>query len=294
VEPAFPTTTRRATTIDDGNAQTWDPERYDRNARFVSDLGSPVVELLAPRPGERILDLGCGDGVLTERLVALGCDVVGVDASAPQIEATRGRGLDARVMSGEQLSFDQEFDAVFSNAAMHWMRDADAVIDGVWRALRAGGRFVAEFGGAGCVEIIRTALITALNRRGVEGAAADPWYFPATPPTAATRTPRFRCALHCLDPAPDAVAGRSHRVAGNVRREFHQQTSAKRAQRVSTRGPGGDPSQTLRRRRQLDSRLRALALRGRQAAALTTEPATRHRRHKACAYSDAVYSCDES
>jgi len=161
------------------NAQTWDPERYDRNARFVSDLGSPVVELLAPRPGERILDLGCGDGVLTERLVALGCDVVGVDASAPQIEATRGRGLDARVMSGEQLSFDQEFDAVFSNAAMHWMRDADAVIDGVWRALRAGGRFVAEFGGAGCVEIIRTALITALNRRGVEGAAADPWYFPS-------------------------------------------------------------------------------------------------------------------
>lgn len=161
------------------NAQTWDPERYDRNARFVSDLGSPVVELLAPQPGERILDVGCGDGVLTERLAALGCDVVGVDASAAQIEAARSRGLDARVLSGEQLSFDQEFDAVFSNAAMHWMRDADAVIDGVWRALRPGGRFVAEFGGAGCVEIIRTALIAALNRRGIDGAAADPWYFPS-------------------------------------------------------------------------------------------------------------------
>jgi len=160
------------------DTQTWDPERYQRNARFVSDLGSPVVELLAPQPGERILDLGCGDGVLTERLVALGCKVVGVDSSAAQIGATRARGLDARVMSGEHLTFDSEFDAVFSNAAMHWMRDADAVVDGVRRALRPGGRFVGEFGGAGCIETIRSALIAGLNRRGIDGAAADPWYFP--------------------------------------------------------------------------------------------------------------------
>jgi SAM-dependent methyltransferase len=161
------------------NAQSWDPERYERNARFVSELGSPVVALLAPRAGERILDLGCGDGVLTERLVALGCEVVGVDASQAQIEAARGRGLDARVVSGERLSFHEEFDAVFSNAAMHWMRDPDAVIDGAWRALRPGGRFVAELGGAGCVDIIRTALIAALDRRGIDGAAADPWFFPS-------------------------------------------------------------------------------------------------------------------
>lgn len=160
------------------SSQTWDPERYDRNARFVSDLGSPVIDLLAPQAGERILDLGCGDGVLTQRLAELGCQVVGVDASEPQIRAAQARGLDAHVMSGERLSFDDEFDAVFSNAAMHWMRDADAVIDGVRRALRPGGRFVAEFGGARCVEIIRTALIAALDRRGVDGAAADPWYFP--------------------------------------------------------------------------------------------------------------------
>src|SRR4029079_8204173 len=98
------------------SAQTWNPEVYAKNARFVSDLGQPVVELLAPRPGERILDLGCGDGVLTRKLVDLGCDVVGIDASAAQIEAARALGLDARVLDGHLLDFGPEFDAVFSNA----------------------------------------------------------------------------------------------------------------------------------------------------------------------------------
>ncbi len=159
--------------------QSWDPDAYARNARFVSDLGAPVVELLAPRAGERILDLGCGDGALTKKLVELGCDVVGVDASAPQVEAARRLGLDARVADGERLAFDAEFDAVFSNAAIHWMKRADDVIAGVWRALKPGGRFVAEFGGHGCVATIKRALIDALRRRGIEGDALDPWYFPA-------------------------------------------------------------------------------------------------------------------
>ncbi len=158
--------------------QTWDPERYARNARFVADLGAPVVELLAPRAGERILDLGCGDGVLTAKLAAMGCEVVGVDASAAQVEAARKLGLDARVMDGESLSFAGEFDAVFSNAALHWMRNPDAVIAGAWRALRPDGRFVAEFGGYGCVAKIKKALVDALNCRGMDGEAAVPWYFP--------------------------------------------------------------------------------------------------------------------
>jgi trans-aconitate methyltransferase len=162
------------------SAQTWNPEVYARNARFVSDLGQPVLELLAPRPGERILDLGCGDGALTRKLVELGCDVVGVDASPAQIDAARALGLDARVGDGHTLDFDHEFDAVFSNAALHWMRDAPRMIAGVYRALRPGGRFIAECGGHGCVDTIHRALIEGLDARGHDGEAASPWYF-ATP-----------------------------------------------------------------------------------------------------------------
>jgi SAM-dependent methyltransferase len=158
--------------------QTWNPDRYAKNARFVSELGAPVVELLAPRSGERILDLGCGDGALTRKLRDLGCEVVGVDGSAEQIEAARALGLDARVMNGERLDFEGEFDAVFSNAALHWMKRADDVIAGVWRALRPGGRFVAECGGHRCVATIVRALDRALARRGVDSGAVNPWYFP--------------------------------------------------------------------------------------------------------------------
>jgi SAM-dependent methyltransferase len=160
-------------------SQTWDPERYARNARFVSDLGGPVVELLAPRAGERILDLGCGDGALTKKLVDIGCDVIAVDASAQQIDAAKRLGLNAQVMDGENLRFEEGFDAVFSNAALHWMRNnPDKVISGVNRALKPGGRFVAEMGGYGCVNNIKSALVAALNRRGIDGEAASPWYFP--------------------------------------------------------------------------------------------------------------------
>src|SRR5271167_98287 len=158
--------------------QSWNPDAYARNARFVSDLGAPVLELLAPRAGERVLDLGCGDGALTLKLAEIGCDVVGVDDSAPQIEAARGLGLDVRVADGARLAFDAEFDAVFSNAAIHWMKPPDDVIAGAWRALKPGGRFVGEFGGHGCVETIKRALTTALAHRGIDGDALNPWYFP--------------------------------------------------------------------------------------------------------------------
>src|SRR5579871_3710114 len=95
--------------------QTWDPNTYAKNARFVSDLGSPVLELLSPHPGERILDLGCGDGVLTKKLAELGCHVIAVDSSAAQVEAARRLGLEAYVINGEDLPYQAEFDAVFSN-----------------------------------------------------------------------------------------------------------------------------------------------------------------------------------
>jgi trans-aconitate methyltransferase len=158
--------------------QQWDPETYARNARFVSELGAGVVDLLAPQPGERILDLGCGDGALTEMLVSAGCRVVAVDGSAAQVAAARGRGLDASVARAEALPFEAEFDAVFSNAVLHWVRDADGAIASAFRALKPGGRFVAELGGHRCVIAIRTALSDALARRGIDAAACDPWFFP--------------------------------------------------------------------------------------------------------------------
>ena len=159
--------------------QTWDPRAYARNGRFVSELGAPLLDWLAPKPGERVLDLGCGDGVLTEKLAAAGCDVVGADASVEFVAAARERGLDARLLDGQALPFSAEFDAVFSNAALHWMkRDPDAVLAGVHRGLKPGGRFVAEMGGAGNVAVIRAAVHEALGQRGLDACAADPWYFP--------------------------------------------------------------------------------------------------------------------
>lgn len=159
-------------------AQTWNPETYARNAGFVAQLGEPLIDLLAPQPGERVLDLGCGDGVLTEKLAAAGCIVVGVDGSPQQVAAARAKGLDARVADGQNLSFDREFDAVFSNAALHWMRAPDHVIAGVARALKPGGRFVGEMGGAGNIATVWAALTETLGRRGIDAAAYNPWYFP--------------------------------------------------------------------------------------------------------------------
>ena len=162
------------------STQTWNPAGYAANAGFVPALGQPVLDLLQPQPGERILDLGCGDGVLTEKLAALEVQVVGVDSSPSMVAAAKGRGLDARVMDATALTFENEFDAVFSNAVLHWVKnDPDAAIAGAFRALRRSGRFVGELGGHGCVAAINLALITALERHGVKNAAAvTPWYFP--------------------------------------------------------------------------------------------------------------------
>ncbi|WP_421695368.1 class I SAM-dependent methyltransferase [Aestuariivirga sp.] len=165
--------------MSDPRRQQWSATAYDTHARFVSDLAGGVLEWLAPRAGERILDLGCGDGVLTEELKSQGAHVTGVDSSESFIEATKARGVDARLMDGQALTFTAEFDAVFSNAALHWMPDAAAVIDGVSRALKPGGRFVAEFGGHGNVAAIVTAMRAVGLSRGGDLALANPWYFPA-------------------------------------------------------------------------------------------------------------------
>ena len=157
---------------------SWDPQSYANHAAFVPALGNAVLELLGPQPGERILDLGCGDGVLTEKLVAAGASVLGFDADAAMVAAAAEKGLDARRGDGRQLAFDAEFDAVFSNAALHWMGNPAPVTTGVFRALKPGGRYVGEFGGFGNIAAIRVAVRAVLMARGYRVSPVEENYYP--------------------------------------------------------------------------------------------------------------------
>ncbi|MEE4236576.1 MAG: methyltransferase domain-containing protein [Anderseniella sp.] len=159
--------------------QTWSADSYSHHARFVADLAGAVAEWLAPQPGERILDLGCGDGALTRKLADAGAVVKGIDKSLDLLAAAQQLSLDVEEGDGHALAFDEEFDAVFSNAALHWMDQPEKVIDGVWRALKPGGRFVAEFGGHGNVAAIVTAMRAVARLRGGGEALAGPWFFPS-------------------------------------------------------------------------------------------------------------------
>ena len=163
--------------------QKWDPAVYSAHASFVPRLASDLVDLLAPRARERVLDLGCGPGELSAKIAAAGATVVGLDASQAMIDAARRLApeLTFVVGDGQALPFASEFDAVFSNAALHWMPRATDVAAGVARGLRPGGRFVAEFGGKGCIATVRRAVAMALGRRGRDPADWLGWYFPDVP-----------------------------------------------------------------------------------------------------------------
>jgi len=193
-------------------AQTWSAAGYDANARFVSEYGAEILGWLAPQAGERILDLGCGDGALSVQILEAGAHVLGVDTSTDLLRAARERGVDAREMDGQSLSFDGEFDAVFSNAALHWMPEADAVIAGVSRALKPGGRFVAEFGGHGNVSACVTAMRAAADKFGGDPALAGPWFFP-TPAGYQARLERAGFAVNRIElvarptPLPTGIEG---------------------------------------------------------------------------------------
>ena len=166
--------------------QTWNTAAYAANGRFVATLAAGVVDLLDPRRGEHILDLGCGDGALTEQLAATGAIVTGGDASEAMIAAARLRSLESVYgfkvdhVNATDLPYDGQFDAVFSNAALHWIRDAEAVITCVHRSLKPGGRFVAEMGGQGNIAAIRTALQATLAPYGVDAEEAAASFFPST------------------------------------------------------------------------------------------------------------------
>lgn len=159
----------------------WDASLYDNNHSFVSVYGTGLLDLLMPAPGERILDLGCGTGDLAFRIHRSGAEVTGVDASAEMVEKARGKypELDFRVMAAQHLDYEDRFNAVFSNATLHWIPESEKVIRSVFRALKPGGRFVAEMGGSGNVAGIIRAMKTALEEAGeIDRSRKEVFYFP--------------------------------------------------------------------------------------------------------------------
>src|SRR5205085_11206787 len=134
----------------------WSAADYAKNAAFVPALGDAVLQMLAQQPGEMILDVGCGDGVLTQRIAQAGARVIGLDSAPEMVEAARARGIDAFLADAEAMDLERfgQFDAVFSNAALHWMLDPEAVAAGIFKALKLGGRFVGEMGGEGNLAIL--------------------------------------------------------------------------------------------------------------------------------------------
>jgi len=157
----------------------FDPEVVRMRQRFVTEFGMPVLELMNPQPGERILDVGCGLGSICEKLNGMGCTTVGVDISNTMIEAAKQLGVDARVMNAENMTFNEEFDAVYSNSALHWMRHLNRVMAGVMRALKPGGRFVGELGGKGSIATIIAAIRQVMDSHGIEMESVQSWYFPS-------------------------------------------------------------------------------------------------------------------
>ena len=160
-----------------GSTSQWNAADYARVGSFVPELGAAALDLLDPQPGEHILDIGCGDGALTRRMIERGASVVGVDSSADMIDAAKAAGLDAYQLDAATMRFEGEFDAAFSNAALHWMTDTEAVATAIFRALKPGGRFAGEMGGAGNIAILRRGIRDELTVRGYPVPAEDPqWY----------------------------------------------------------------------------------------------------------------------
>ena len=162
----------------------WSVSDYATNAAFVPALGAAALDLLAPQPGELILDLGCGDGTLTQRIAGTGARVLGLDASQEMVDAARAKGVDAFVADAQALDLEAQalrygcFDAAFSNAALHWMLDPDAVASGVFSVLKPGGRFVGEMGGEGNIATLRGGIRAELVARGYPVPPEDPQWYP--------------------------------------------------------------------------------------------------------------------
>lgn len=155
----------------------WDAADYARVGAFVAELGGAALDLLDPQPGEQILDIGCGEGTLTRKIAARGASVVGIDNSPEMIAAARANGVDAHLLSAEELRYSSEFDAAFSNATLHWVLAKEQAARAIFRALKPGGRFAGEMGGEGNLRKLRDALDEELIGRGYRPPVeASNWY----------------------------------------------------------------------------------------------------------------------
>lgn len=156
----------------------WNAKDYAKDFSFVPQYGANMLELLAVKPGEHVLDLGCGNGLLTKQIQQLGADVIGIDSSAEMLEIAKVNYPDIRFSQADATDFQLEnpVDAVFSNAVFHWIEDQHALLTQVDQALKPGGRLVCEFGGQGCVQTIHVALKCAFEKRGFS--YTNPFFFP--------------------------------------------------------------------------------------------------------------------
>ncbi len=160
----------------------WNSVLYDQKHDFVSKYGADVIELLDPQNGENILDLGCGTGDLAELIRARGANITGLDSSPEMIETAKAKYpfIAFDLKSADNFSYDEKFDAVFSNATLHWILEKEQAIFCIYECLKPNGRFVAEFGGKGNVANIVTALQDALRKKGLPDIANKTiWYFPS-------------------------------------------------------------------------------------------------------------------
>lgn len=163
-------------------ADNWNAELYDTKHKFVSEYGNSLIGLLSPQPSENILDLGCGTGDLSYKIGESGAHIVGIDQSENMIRQASSKYPDIAfdVQNAAKLPYTNQFDAVFSNAVLHWIKEPGAALEGVFRSLKQGGRFVAEFGGKGNVELITSSLIQQITETGFEFSPEQfPWYYPS-------------------------------------------------------------------------------------------------------------------
>lgn len=163
-------------------ADSWNADLYNDKHGFVHQYGTQLVDLLHPKKGESILDLGCGSGQLTAKIAESGASVIGIDSSNQMIASARKLFPDQHfyVKDATDFSFKTPFDAIFSNAVLHWVKDQKSVADCMYKNLKEGGRLVLEFGGKGNVDSIIRAAKKCLISRGLEKyASIDQWYFPS-------------------------------------------------------------------------------------------------------------------